>query len=46
MLRQAQQELFADAIEFLRLQYPNLAVRGLDGIIWRFFRAEFERILW
>jgi len=33
------QELFADAIEFLRLQYPNLTVRGLDGIIWRFYQS-------
>ena len=32
------QVLFTDAIELLRNEYPNLTVRGLDGIIWRAYQ--------
>ncbi len=33
------QTLFTDAIELLRNKYPNLTVRGLDGIIWRAYQV-------
>lgn len=33
------QILFTDAIELLRNKYPNLTVRGLDGIIWRAYQV-------
>ena len=32
------QLLFTDAVKLLRNQYPNLTVRGLDGIIWRVYQ--------
>ena len=32
------QVLFTDAVELLRNQFPNLTVRGLDGIIWRAYQ--------
>ena len=32
------QVLFTDAISLLREKYPNLTVRGLDGIIWRAYQ--------
>ena len=32
------QMLFTDAVELLRNQYPNLTVRGMDGIIWRAYQ--------
>ena len=32
------QLLFTDAVKLLRNQYPNLTVRGLDGIIWRAYQ--------
>lgn len=33
------QTLFAHTIKLLRDQYPNLTVRGLDGIIWRAYQV-------
>ena len=33
------QILFADAVALLSTKYPNLTVRGLDGIIWRFYQS-------
>ena len=33
------QTLFTDAVKLLRKQYPNLTVRGLDGIIWRVYQS-------
>ena len=36
---EACQILFTDAIELLRKNYPNLTVRGLDGIIWRAYQV-------
>ena len=33
------QILFTDAINLLRNKYPNLTVRGLDGIIWRAYQV-------
>ena len=32
---EACQELFSDTVKLLQSTYPNLTVRGLDGIIWR-----------
>lgn len=32
------QVLFTDAVTILRVQHPNLTVRGLDGIIWRAYQ--------
>ena len=32
------QTLFTDAVTILRVQHPNLTVRGLDGIIWRAYQ--------
>lgn len=32
------QQLFTDAVQILRHQYPALTVRGLDGIIWRAYQ--------
>jgi hypothetical protein len=32
------QALFTDAVSLLRVQHPNLTVRGLDGIIWRAYQ--------
>lgn len=37
------QELFTDAVELLRPKYPNLTVRGLDGIIWRKYQSRAQR---
>ena len=33
------QALFTDTVALLREQYPNLTVRGLDGIVWRAYQA-------
>ena len=33
------QILFTDAVALLRVKYPDLTVRGLDGIIWRAYQA-------
>jgi hypothetical protein len=33
------QTLFDHTIKLLRDQYPNLTVRGLDGIIWRAYQV-------
>jgi hypothetical protein len=33
------QELFSDAVKLLQPQYPNLTVRGLDGVIWRAYQS-------
>ena len=35
---EACQILFTDTIELLRNKYPNLTIRGLDGIIWRAYQ--------
>ena len=32
------QVLFTDAVSLLREKYPNLTVRGLDGIVWRAYQ--------
>lgn len=32
------QTLFTDAVTILRVQHPNLTVRGLDSIIWRAYQ--------
>lgn len=34
------QVLFSNAVKLLRNQYPNLTVRGLDGIIWRAYQSK------
>ena len=34
------QKLFTDAVALLCVKYPNLTVRGLDGIIWRFYQSK------
>lgn len=33
------QKLFTDAVALLRMKYPNLTVRGLDGIIWKLYQS-------
>ncbi len=33
------QKLFTDAVAMLKNKYPNLTVRGLDGIIWREYQS-------
>ena len=33
------QILFTDAVTMLKNKYPNLTVRGLDGIIWREYQS-------
>lgn len=40
---EACQELFTDAVALLRPRYPNLTVRGLDGIIWRAYQSKSHR---
>ena len=32
------QELFTDAVELLCVKFPDLTVRGLDGIVWRAYQ--------
>lgn len=34
------QELFTDAVQCLKEQYPKLTVRTLDGIIWRKYQSK------
>ena len=34
------QALFTDAVSLLRVNFPNLTVRGLDGIIWRAYQRK------
>lgn len=33
------QILFAEAVKLLNIQHPKLTVRGLDGIIWRYYQS-------
>ena len=34
------QTLFTDTVSLLHAEYPNLTVRGLDGIIWRKYQSK------
>lgn len=34
------QILFQETVEIFKTEYPTLTVRGLDGIIWRYYQAK------
>lgn len=38
------QELFTDAVSYLKEKYPSLTVRILDGIVWRYYQEKSARV--